>query len=88
MDPKFLMKRDEAVPVRRPVHSTSTPLSQPASHSTPLTTASRPTHPATQLTSSRPLTSHLVTSGPVRLNQEMIIPRAQPPLASAYFPKS
>lgn len=83
LDPKYFQKREDSIPVRGMLNSSSSPptiphLSGQAQHQHQ-TTASMA--PQVQLSSLHaPMTS-------VRLNQQMIVPKSsQPPLASAYFP--
>ncbi|XP_012936555.1 spindle assembly abnormal protein 6 homolog [Aplysia californica] len=108
IDPKFLMRREEAIPVRGALSTHSSLVYAPTTHNatnhstanssaaisvagtrtTPPAASSAATTASQSVPSARPLPPHLLPSGPVRLSQEMIVPRSQPPLASAYFPKS
>lgn len=77
LDPKFFQKREDAITVRGlPNRSHSPPGGQP--------------HHASSSQSAPPQPQSTVTHapmGPVRLSQQMIVPKtSQPPLASAYFP--
>ncbi|CAL1531080.1 unnamed protein product [Lymnaea stagnalis] len=94
LDPKFLSKRDEAIPVRGILNQnsranilSSLPLSSNTSPQNPsaATSAGQPTQTSAPPVSTFNGGRHMDV-GSVRLSQQLIIPRQQPPLASAYFP--
>lgn len=98
MDPKFLMKRDEAIPVRgilnqngtsrSPVGMASIPFSSSAliqsQNSAP--TATAPGQPIPSSGAPYMNGGRHADGGALRLSQQLIVPKSQPPLASAYFP--
>lgn len=108
LDPKFLMKKEEAVPVRgifnynsnsvKSSNISSLPLSstvpsvpqqnQSAASAASSLDAQISTVPQSQMRTVKPMGSHHLENGGVRLSQQMIVPKQQPPLVSAYFPSN
>lgn len=92
IDPKFLMKRDEAIPVRGLLngsHKTSSaavPSISPRLLPSASSSSSALVQPPSSVVHSTLSTSEALQINSTRISQQMIVPKAQPPLASAYFP--
>ncbi|BFZ10484.1 hypothetical protein BsWGS_13523 [Bradybaena similaris] len=109
LDPKFLMKKEEAIPVRGifnynsnnsksstisslPLSSTAPSVRQQNQSSASAASSSLDAQVSTvlqpQMRTVNPMGSHHLENGGVRLSQQMIVPKQQPPLVSAYFPSN
>ncbi|CAG5133072.1 unnamed protein product [Candidula unifasciata] len=108
LDPKFLMKKEEAIPVRGILNYNSSSMKSSTVPSVTLSSATSLSHPQQNQSAvsavSSSLDSHrssvaqpqttlkpignLLDNGGFRLSQQMIVPKPQPPLVSAYFPSN